>query len=581
MERSRRRRHSDWKNESRDIAEWFPHLASIIGQPGFDQSVDDQMWAIGGLLKYRSVLANGAPVPDELRAIENLFCNRANLHKERYLHLLNMPKDDPVESLADIRTSLKATGHTPSPLLPGEDLYPRTNWIGSYLDYTQETAAPRAYHFWFAVALLGAACRRNVYMELGYRLYPNQYLFIIGNTAEGKGIAFGRATPLVWKANDAVQRDMELKETGLGPLENGHFPHRKIVVLPDKPTPQYLVSALVPQNGETKTGAAVFEGTDSIGWLANEEVSSWLGRRGEVYEGCVHIVTAFYNCERNWSAGTHTRGVEKLKNMALTVLCGSNMEWINKSVTPDMFAGGFIRRCLFISREKSPKRQFLDAPPPPMDPLLANVLAEQMACWMQLEEPFEVELAEPAKRLYSSFNREVERRKAEPEDSRLFYYYHGKYNFVMKLAIVIAVNRFTWPGMTSKQLFEAMGSIQMRAEDLELAIELVEFEERYLPECFARIGEHAHVNQYRTIGRIVNAYNNEKRKPIPRSGGAGLGNKCLSRGLGSEWQKRVEEMVELGMLRTARLKMKSGRPPVVYWNPEVLSWEPPDDASSD
>jgi len=356
------------------------------------------------------------------------------------------------------------------------------------------------------------------------------------------------------------------------------FPHlRKIVVLPDKPTPQWLVSALVPQNGSTERGMAVFDGTDSVGWLANEEVSSWLGKRSEVYEGCVHIITAFYNCERSWSAGTQARGAEQLKNMCLTVICGSNMEWINKAVTPDMFAGGFIRRCMFISRNDAPKRQFLDEAPPPSDPLLANALAEQLACWMQLEEPLAVELSGPARTLYSSFNREVERKKLEPEDSRLYYYYHGKYNFVMKLAMVLAVNRFTWPGMTSRELTEAMGSIAMRSEDLELAIELVEHEEQYLPEAFARIGEHSHASQYRTIQEIVRAYNRKHSKPMPRGSTpgkpTGLGKRCLGRSMGGEWTRRVDEMVELGTLAETKDRSSRGRHGLMYWDPEVLDWK--------
>lgn len=573
MERSRRRKHSDWKGEGRKIDEWFPHLRSIVELPNFSESVNDQMWAIGGFLKYRSTLpprSTNSQIPVELRDLENLFCNRTNLEKERYDQLINMPQDDPVESLADIRTSLKATGRIRSKLLPGEELYPRNSWLGQYLDYTQETAAPRAYHFWMGVALLGSACRRNIYMERDYRLYPNQYLFMIGNTAEGKGIAFGKATPLMWKANDAVQRDMEEKDADLGPLPNGHYPLRKVVVLPDKPTPQYLVSALVPQNGSVERGLAVFEGLDSVGWLANEEVSSWLGKRSEVYEGCVHILTAFYNCDRTWSAGTHARGAEQLRNMCLTVICGSNMEWINKAVTPDMFAGGFIRRCLFICREGAPKRKFVDEAPPPSDPLLAHTMAEQLSCWMQLEEPLEVEIVEATKPLYSKFNREVERKKVEPEDSRLFYYYHGKYNFVMKLAMVLAVNRFTWPGMTSKEILEAMGSIQMKPEDLELAIHLVEHEEQYLPEAFARIGEHNHAGRYRDIVKIVRRENLKTGKPMKRGP---LGRACLKSGMGGEWPKRLEEAIELEMVRAAKGEVKSGRPPLTYWDPESLDWK--------
>jgi hypothetical protein len=405
-------------------------------------------------------------------------------------------------------------------------------------------------------------------MELGYRLYPNQYLFIVGDTAEGKGIAFGRATPLVWQANDIIQAEMEEKELGLGPLKDGAYPMRKVAVISDKPTPQWLVSALVPKDGKVYRTEAVFRGLDSVGWLANEEVSSWLGKRGDVYEGCVHIITAFYNCENEWSAGTHTRGAEKLRNMCLTVICGSNLEWINKSVTPDMFAGGFMRRCLFISRSGALKRKYLDAPPPIMDPLQANIMASQMATWMQAEKSVEVELGPRTQGLYSSFNRELDRKINSPGEPRLHYYYLGKYNFVMKLAMVLSINRETWHGITTKEITENLASIQMRAEDLELAIQLVEHEEQYLPECFARIGEHAHTNQYRKILNILTTHHSKTSNPMTRQA---LGKECSqgSGSMGGEWKRRLEEMIDIGLVRVKMVKGR-GRPAMFIWNPESL-----------
>jgi hypothetical protein len=579
LERSRRRKHSDWKHDDRHLKEWAPHLANIISLPGFETNIDDQIWAVGGFVKYRSTLDPKSPnskPEDEILHLEKVFREKTNLTEARYLHLLGMPTGDPVESLKKIRSALQATRAKPGPLLPGEEIYPREGFLGQYLNYTQETAAPLAYHFWFGVSLLGAACRRNVYMELGYTLYPNQYLFIIGDTAEGKGIAFGKATPLVWKANDVVQREMERKDPDLGPLEGGAYPMRKVVVLPDKPTPQWLVSALVPQDGEARGSLAIFKGLDSVGWLANEEVSAWLGKRGDVYEGCVHIITAFYNCEEDWSAGTHTRGAENLKYMCLTVICGSNMEWINKSVTPDMFEGGFIRRCLFISRSGAPKREYLDEPPPLMDPLQADIMAGQMAAWMQAEAPCEIKLGEGAKRLYSSFNRELERKKLNPEEPRLHYYYLGKYNFVMKLAMVLSVNRHTWHGITVQEIAETLPSIQMKAEDLELAIELVEHEERYLPECFARIGEHSHATQYRKIAGILNSHHTKTGKRMKR---ADLGKACISRGMGSEWSTRVNEMIEIGMVKGVKISSTGGRPATELWDPDVIDLTPKEESN--
>ena len=285
MQRSRPRKHGHWEGDYRNIKELVPHLKEILNLPGFDKNIDDQVWAIENFQHYRSVLDPHDPTAEPEQSILDLereFRIKTLIEEPRFLRMLDMPDDDPVENIANLRSSLKATHTEPGPMLPGEEIYPRKGFIGQYLNYTQETTAPLAYHFWFAVSLLGAACRRNVYMELGYRLYPNQYLFIIGDTAEGKGIAFGKATPLVWRANEIIQEEMEEKDKDLGPLKGGEYPMRKIAVLTDKPTPQWLVSALVPQDGKVERSQAIFRGLDSVGWLANEEVATWLGKHGDV-----------------------------------------------------------------------------------------------------------------------------------------------------------------------------------------------------------------------------------------------------------------------------------------------------------
>jgi hypothetical protein len=339
-------------------------------------------------------------------------------------------------------------------------------------------------------------------------------------------------------------------------------------VLADKPTPQWLVSSLVPKDAKVEHSEAVFKGLDSVGFLANEEVSTWLGSRSEVYEGSVHIITALYSCRKDWAAGTITRGVEKLRNMCLSVVCASNIEWINRSVTPDMFAGGFIRRCLFVSRTDAIKREYVDRPPPPLDPLQASVMAAQMATWMQAEKAVEIELGSNTQTLYSQFNRELLRKIKNPEDPRLHYYYLGKYNFVMKLAMVLAINRFTWHGITTKQIAEEVPSITLKPVDLEQSIYLVEHEEQFLPDCFARIGEHAHTVRYREILNILRVHHNKTGKPMSM---ATLGKACGAKHMGSEWKRRLEEMhQDLGMVKISLKRKTGGRPAQLVWDPESL-----------
>jgi hypothetical protein len=568
------RRFSDWKGETRSPRDLLPLLEAAIARDNFAEDIDSQMWVAGCFAKFHW------SQPKEFAEVQEKFCERTGLANARLIHLLQMPGDpndkenlrDPAEVMANMRSSLKATRTEVGPPLPGEEIYPRTGFLGQYLNYTQETTAPLAYHFWLGVALLGAACRRNVYMECGYRLYPNQYLFFVGETAEGKGLAFGRATPLVWRANEIFEEVMMKQEVGVGPLADGSYPRRVIEVLGDKPTPQALVSALIPKDQAIGKGV-LLSGLDSVGWLASEEVSSWLGRRDNIYEGCVNIITAFYNCLEAWSANTQARGVEKLKNMCLTVLCGSNMEWINKSITPDMFAGGFIRRCMFINRERSERRQYTDSFMPPRDPLQAEVLAHQMVAWMMAKESVEVELSRGAMEVYGRFTKKWIANYDEPPDPNLTYYYLGKYNFVLKLAMVLVVSRHTLPDLTCEGIHKNWVSLTMQASDLEKAIELVEFEEPYLKDCFTKIGEHRHMAECRKLLSILTNHNINYREPMLRN----QFTKAAKTKVGDYWKPRLEGLIDCGDVKMTRYSArKQGRPGEWLWVPGALDWDPVD-----
>jgi hypothetical protein len=247
------------------------------------------------------------------------------------------------------------------------------------------------------------------------------------------------------------------------------------------------------------------------------------------------------------------------------------MEWINKSVTPDMFAGGFIRRCMFINRERSLRRQYIDRFPPPLDPLQANILAHQMTAWMMAKAPLEVELSKGAMKVYSQFVREWVEKCDSPPDSNLTYYYLGQYNFVMKLAMVLVVSRHTPPGLTPEAIHKSCVSLTMRAVDLEKAIELVKFEEPHLAECFTRIGEHRHAEQYRHMIKELNTYHANHQRPMPW----GLFGDVMRKKYGADWKKRLEDLIETGDVRKARHRTSpKGRYGEFLWVPGSLPWSP-------
>ena len=59
-----------------------------------------------------------------------------------------------------------------------------------YLDYTQETESPRNYHRWVLTSLIGTIIGRNCYVPFGpWKIYPNQYILLVGPPGVRKGSA--------------------------------------------------------------------------------------------------------------------------------------------------------------------------------------------------------------------------------------------------------------------------------------------------------------------------------------------------------------------------------------------------------
>ena len=56
-----------------------------------------------------------------------------------------------------------------------------TNWIESYLEYTDDTEAPGNFHLWTALVTLAGAVQRKVWIDLGhFQWVPNLYVMLVG-----------------------------------------------------------------------------------------------------------------------------------------------------------------------------------------------------------------------------------------------------------------------------------------------------------------------------------------------------------------------------------------------------------------
>jgi hypothetical protein len=474
-----------------------------------------------------------------------------------------------------IRDALECHHSEPRPTDKGDHIYPKGGWLGAYLAYSRESNAPSAYHFWTGVSLLGAAMRRNVYLPLGpYKLFPNHYLMVVGDSAIGKGTAFGIGEPIIHRANDLVVD--YFKEFHWAPgIECP--PDRRVKVLEKILTPERMLETLPPTDVDLDVEPDNPEmpvklvGDDSVGMLMNEELVSLAAKHLHGSSGLFHLITALYSCpEIPFTKGTVTRKNNTLRNVALTVALGSTLEWINKSITPDMFEGGFMSRCMFCYRTREYERHYYHYDiAPPQDPVLKGVLARTLVPWMVLGPARACIFTKGARALWTTICDFNQKAMGSATDPRLIPYYRRRDNHIGKLAMVLMASDLIADFETfDLELLEARPSFTLTEDILHRAMKIVEREEEYMPECFAKIGEHQDSSRLDTLVAHVKRLNEERDGPAPLY----LVNRRAKEVFGLEGPKNLLIMEGMGVIKKVTV-VSGGRPAVGYvatgWTTQV------------
>ena len=109
---------------------------------------------------------------------------------------------------------------------------PTNNLFDLYFDYIADTEPPLIYHRWSLIAAVGAFLGRRYYMPFGDgRIFPNQYVMLIGNPGTRKSTAIKTSKKLLSSAGyDMFAAEKTTKEKFLQDLagmdENEHLNYR-------------------------------------------------------------------------------------------------------------------------------------------------------------------------------------------------------------------------------------------------------------------------------------------------------------------------------------------------------------------
>lgn len=316
-----------------------------------------------------------------------------------------------------------------------DDLVPRQGWIRDYVDYTLFTEPPTVFHFFAGMLAVSTALSRNMFFDMGpYKLYPNLCVAIIAPSGK-------------CRKTSACQIAVNmLHAVGCN-------------VLADKLTPEVLVEALKDKNPAT-------------GLIYAPELAAFLGKQ-KYQEGMVPLLTRLMDCPDNWKSATIMRGDAELRNIALTFLGASTLDWVQTEIPRSAFGGGFISRILFVVQEDTPRSFPL---PPPMDEQKKKGLLERLRLMTQVRG--QVTMTDDCRTWYIEWYKRNQRKSHE--NKQFSGYYERKPDHAIRLAMLLNVAEASHGQGTH---------LQLKQGHLQHAIKILDWIEAWLPGTFDSLEE--------------------------------------------------------------------------------------------
>lgn len=272
------------------------------------------------------------------------------------------------------------------------DLIPKGGFFDRYVTYTSHSEAPLAYHLFSALVGVGANVNRRVWFDMGYyRLFPNLGIIILGPSGIKKTSA----------ANIMVNMLSELE---------------MIKIYSEKLTPEQLIEAMkdMPQ-----------------GLIYAPEMAVFLGRQ-RYMEGIVPLITRFMDCPDVWSSETIMRGKKTLRDVAVSSLMCSTLDWFITNTSEDVVSGGFIARNIIVAQEQSPR---LEPIPKPGDRQVRQNLMSELSRVHELSG--ELTFTPKVLATYDAWYRDQKRRMGSQAHELLKTYYERKPDHVKRVAMCL------------------------------------------------------------------------------------------------------------------------------------------------
>lgn len=293
------------------------------------------------------------------------------------------------------------------------------DFFDEYFAYTASTEPPRIYHRWCAIAGIATILGRNLVLPHGhFKLYPNQYVMLVGSSGSRKSTAIKLMVRLLKESGyDTIAADKTSKEKFLLDLQDGLFGDESS----DSERLSKDIDVLWKEDTTVRECLiAADEFNDFVG-TGNTDFLSMLGTLWD-YEGLYK------------SRVKNSKSVA-IPHPTINVLAGNTSDRLAAAIPIDAIGQGFSSRVIFVNGERSDKR-FAFPPAPSMEAkksILDRLNQIKSVCRgsATIEPDAEVLLAA----LYALW--------IPLDDSRFSHYSNRRFGHLLKLCIVFAAARLS------------------------------------------------------------------------------------------------------------------------------------------
>lgn len=326
-----------------------------------------------------------------------------------------------------------------------------SDWLTSYLEYTQNSEPPISYHTWAGLSLIAGALQRRVYLQWGFeRIYPNMYVVLIGPSGRArKGVALG------------IAKDILKKVPGISIAPESTSGREAIVMAMKRSIGNFEDAS----DGKIKFHCALT--------AFSEELSVFLGQ-GDIK--LLANLTDWYDCKDDWAYETIGRGIDSLQGLCFNLLGATAPDWIQSMLPHEAVGGGFTSRVVFVVEENKGKTV-------PKHTLTEKELALEESLCRDLERIAQLSgsfsFTEKGERAYIDWysRNDKELRAGNPavEDTRFAGYCERRATHLRKIMILLSVSRGD--------------SLQITEQDFERAMQIMQSVERHMGKTFGGLGK--------------------------------------------------------------------------------------------